>query len=48
LTDLNWARKPSELSSTMLLRWHGLTILIGADVENAQWSEVAAEFSHLH
>jgi hypothetical protein len=48
LTDADWARHPNELSSAILLRWERLTLLLGADVENLQWSGIARDFPHLN
>jgi hypothetical protein len=47
LTDADWSRNPNEVSSAMLLRWQGLTLLLGADVENVQWAEIAGRFPGL-
>lgn len=48
LIDSDWARNPNELSSAVLLHWKQLTLLLGADVVNRCWREIAHEFPGLH
>lgn len=38
----DWSRDQNELSSAMLVEWHGLRLLLGADVPNTKWPEIAA------
>ncbi len=38
---------PNVLSSALLLRWKEVRILLGADVENPHWEEIAREFPGL-
>lgn len=42
-----WSDDPNGISSAMLVEWHSLRLLLGADVPNTQWPEIAAEFPGL-
>jgi Metallo-beta-lactamase superfamily len=42
-----WSDEPNEISSAMLVEWHGLRLLLGADVPNTQWPGIAADFPAL-
>jgi hypothetical protein len=42
LTRPDWSRDQNELSSAMLVKWHDLRLLLGADVPASMWPEIAA------
>ncbi len=42
-----WSEDLNEVSSAMLVQWHGLRLLLGADVPNSQWPDIAADFPGL-
>ena len=42
-----FGNRPNEISSAMLVEWHGLRLLLGADVPRTQWSGIAKDFKNL-
>jgi beta-lactamase superfamily II metal-dependent hydrolase len=42
-----WAGDLNALSSAMLVEWHGLRILLGADVPGTEWPGIGATFRRL-
>ncbi len=49
-TDAQWKRRSlNDLSSAMLVEWHAVRIVLGADVtdENTSWDEIAKSFPNL-
>lgn len=47
LSAKHWSKDANEISSAMLLEWRGLKLLLGADVPNTQWPEIAQSFPSL-
>jgi hypothetical protein len=43
----DWSDELNEISSAMLVEWHELRLLLGADVPNTQWPGIAADFPGL-
>ena len=39
-----WSKNPNTISSAMLVEWQDLRLLLGADVPNNEWPEIAAAF----
>ena len=39
-----WTKYPNTISSAMLVEWQDLHLLLGADVPNNEWPEIAAAF----
>lgn len=44
LTPANWSVDLNAISSAMLLEWHDVRLLLGADVPNSEWPGIAAAF----
>jgi hypothetical protein len=42
-----WGSDPNAISSAMLVEWHGLRLLLGADVTGGQWPGIANAFPRL-
>ncbi len=42
-----WSDNLNEISSAMLVEWHSLRLLLGADVPDSQWPGIAADFPGL-
>lgn len=40
----DWSEDPNEISSAMIVEWHGLKLLLGADVPNSQWPQIGEAF----
>jgi len=43
-----WSDDPNTISSAMLVVWHDLRILLGADVPSSEWPGIADAFSDLN
>lgn len=44
VSPASWSNDPNEISSAMLVEWHSLRLLLGADVPSSQWLGIAAAF----
>ena len=42
-----WSKDLNAISSAMLVEWHGLRLLLGADVPATEWTEIADAFPKL-
>jgi hypothetical protein len=43
-----WSDDPNTISSAMLVEWHDLRLLLGADVPSSEWTEIAGDFQNLN
>jgi hypothetical protein len=43
-----WSDDPNSISSAMLVEWHDLRLLLGADVPSGEWPGIAGAFSDLN
>ncbi|MGO9465695.1 MAG: hypothetical protein ACLQIB_18150 [Isosphaeraceae bacterium] len=43
-----WSNDPNTISSAMLVEWHNLRLLLGADVPNSEWAGIAEGFPGLN
>lgn len=42
-----WGSDPNEMSSAMLVEWHAVRLLLGADVPDTQWPGICSDFQRL-
>jgi hypothetical protein len=42
-----WSRDPNAISTAMLVEWHNLRLLLGADVPNTEWPDIGHAFPRL-
>ncbi len=47
LLRAQWSGDPNAISSAMLVEWHQLRVLLGADVPNTEWPGIASTFAGL-
>ena len=43
-----WSDDPNTISSAMLVEWHDLRLLLGADVPSSEWPGIAEAFPDLN
>ena len=43
-----WSNDPNTISSAMLVEWHDLRLLLGADVPSSEWPGIAEAFPDLN
>ncbi len=48
MNPTQWSDDPNTISSAMLVEWHDLRLLLGADVPSSEWTEIAGDFQNLN